>query len=140
MRMRRITAAVTTGLVALVIGIGVAPAPALAASGWDLTHTVGDQAGAWAYGSYWWGGDGRLYVKVNVKDTIANGKNASVKLTAYYTGGDPRHESLTNNNGAGTTVTNTWDFRGDVSAIWGIECIDNSTSLQDCAAGWKRIY
>jgi hypothetical protein len=138
--MRRLAAASAACLATAALGAGIASTPAQAATKkWDLTRTPGNIAGVWAYGTYWKGGDGRLYVKVNVKDTASNKKDARVYLTAYYTNGEPRRERLVNGKGSGKTVTKTWSFRGDVYYIEGQECVDNSTSAIKCA-GWGRVY
>ncbi|GLI02445.1 hypothetical protein [Phytohabitans aurantiacus] len=138
MNLRRIAAA-AIGLAAIAAGVIVAPSPAMAATKWDLTGTGGDKVGAWARGSYWWGGDGRLYVKVVLRDTVANKKDARVYLRAYYTHGDPREEVLKNSQGSGDDVTMTWDFRGDIYYIEGQECIDNAVSAISCAS-YGTIY
>jgi hypothetical protein len=139
MRMRRAAAAAVSGIIVLGAAI-LSPSPAHAATGWNLTGTAGDRVGAWAYGSFWWGSDGRLHVSVNVKDTAANSKDARVKLRAFYLNGDTRNETVINNGGAGSVLSREFTFRSDVIGISGRECIDNSTTSEQCGPGWGEVY
>ncbi|MDT0527864.1 hypothetical protein RM555_02535 [Micromonospora sp. DSM 115977] len=138
MRMRRFVATLTAATVTTFGAVAIAPAPAQAATGWDLTGTPGDVAGAWAYGTWWWSG-GRLYVEVKVKDTKSDGYAAVVSLTASYNDGGTRTEGVGNSSGAGKTVTKEFNFAGNVTRITGQEClVNNNTSCINLSSG--RIY
>ncbi|MCW6003445.1 hypothetical protein K1W54_02440 [Micromonospora sp. CPCC 205371] len=131
--------AAVSGLIALGVSM-LAPTPAQAGTGgWDLTGTNGDRAGAWAHGWVWWEG-GRLHVSVHVEDTVANSRDARVHLTAFYLNGDTREETVVNSGGEGSVQSREFNFRSDVFAISGRECIDSSTTTESCAPGWGDVF
>ncbi|MEU6078475.1 hypothetical protein [Micromonospora sp. NPDC047074] len=120
------------GTAALISVVAISPTPAQAVTTWTLSNTPADVTGAWVHGTWWWGASGRLYVEVNVKDTVANSKNASVSLAAGYSDGGVRREDFFNNDGANTTVTMTYSFAPNVSFINARECVDNASGLATC--------
>jgi hypothetical protein len=138
MGIRRLITAGAASAAAVAVGVGMGSTPAQAATKWDLTHSSGNIAGVWGYGTYRWASNGRLYLTVNVKDTAANKKDARVYLRAHYNDGAKREEHLVNGNGSGTTVSITWNFRYDVFLVEARECVDNSLTKKKCA-GWSPI-
>jgi hypothetical protein len=137
MGMRRFAAALTAVAATTFGAVAIAPTPARAATSWSLSNTPGDAYGVWGYGTWWWSG-GRLYLEVNVKDTIANGLGAGVGLIAEYNDGGKRPEVVHNGLGAGTTVTQVFSFAGNVIKITGSECASNITDA--CLSYPGRIY
>ncbi|MEV0132818.1 hypothetical protein AB0H83_30690 [Dactylosporangium sp. NPDC050688] len=137
MRMRRFVVALTAMAATTFGAVAIAPAPAQAATSWSLSGTAGDAYGVWAHGTWWWSG-GRLYLEVNVKDTIADGYGAVMGLTARYNDGGTRSEVVYNGGGAGTTVTRQFNFAGNVTKITAGECTINLNT--SCVGAEARIY
>ncbi|MDT0530982.1 hypothetical protein RM555_18505 [Micromonospora sp. DSM 115977] len=132
MKKRRSAVAALLGISALFGTVVISPAPAQAATEWSMSNTSADVSGAWVHGSWRWGDNGRLYVEVKVKDTVANDRNAKARLMAYYRDGGTRYEELANDNGMNSTVSRTYNFASNVTRVEINECTDNSLSANIC--------
>lgn len=105
---------------ALLLTVG----PAAAGAGYDVTHTGGDIAGAWARGNIWTTSDGRVHLDGKLKDTSsADKKGAALRIHAVYADGGTRDEEVWNTNGAGAEVNiGAYSFASSVRRIQLKEC------------------
>ncbi|MFF3215489.1 hypothetical protein ACFYYB_33255 [Streptomyces sp. NPDC002886] len=128
--------AVAPAILALVAG------PAQAAGGtYDVTHTGGDIAGAWAHGTFWKTSDGRWHLNGELKDTASDGKGAALKIVAIYADNGTRYEEVKNANSSGSVVPiGEYNFASSLRYIQLQECTMTKNSqgvpyISACAAG-----
>ncbi|WP_327302232.1 hypothetical protein OG730_00730 [Streptomyces sp. NBC_01298] len=130
------------GLVVVPAIVALVAGPAQAAGGtYDVTHSSGDIAGAWAHGTFWKTSDGRWHLNGELKDTASDGKGAALKIVAIYADNGTRYEEVKNANGNQAVVNiGEYNFASSLRYIQLQECTMTKNSqgvpyISACANG-----
>lgn len=116
--------------------VGGTTGTASAATNWDATYTDADIVGAHAWGSL--DVADRFFLRVNIKDTQADGHGARVYVRTTYADGGTRLESLSA-SGSGATNSTTWNYASSARKFEVQECRTEGGAKYDCAR-WHTIY